>query len=102
VRVKVCRKDEIPENGMRRFLVEGEPVLLARIDGDYFAISDTCSHAEARLSEGILTDHTVQCPNHGATFDVRTGEARSLPAIAPVERFDLVLEGDELYLELED
>lgn len=103
MKIKVCKANDIPENGMKSFDIEGEPILIARVKGEYFSIADTCSHAMAYLSEGeLLEDFRVQCPDHGAVFDLRTGEALALPAVSPVEAYEVSVEGDDLYVETKD
>lgn len=100
MRTKVCAMNELPDGGMKSFDVDGEPILIAKIDGKIYAIADTCSHAMAYLSEGeLLDDCRVQCPDHGAIFDLRTGEALALPAVAPVEAYKVSVEGGEVYIE---
>jgi len=74
--------------------LDGEAILLVRIEGRYHALRDLCSHADQALSEGRLRGHTIYCPLHGSRFDVRTGECLSPPATLSVERF-LVEESDE-------
>lgn len=74
--------------------VEGEAILLCRIDGRYHALRDLCTHAEQPLSEGRLRGPTVYCPLHGARFDVRTGEVLSPPATEAVKSY-VVEEDDE-------
>jgi 3-phenylpropionate/trans-cinnamate dioxygenase ferredoxin subunit len=103
MKVKVCRAGDIPENSMKSFDVDGEPVLVANVNGEFLAIADTCSHAMAYLSEGELLDNCqVQCPDHGAVFDLRTGEALALPAVAPVETYKVSVEGDDVFVESPD
>jgi 3-phenylpropionate/trans-cinnamate dioxygenase ferredoxin subunit len=67
--------------------VEGVKVCVARVGDEVFAISDICSHAEANLSEGEYKGYVIECWLHGAEFDLRTGEALTLPAIAPVKTY---------------
>ena len=100
MKVKLCRVGDIPENTMKSFDVEGEPILVANVGGEFYSIADCCSHAMAYLSEGeLLGDYQVQCPDHGAVFDLKTGEALALPAVAPVEVYKVTIEGDDLYIE---
>jgi len=67
--------------------VDGEKLLLCRIEGAYYALRDRCSHADQALSEGRLRGHTVYCPLHGARFDVRTGDCLALPATENVQSY---------------
>lgn len=99
MKTKVCSVADVPEGAMKSFDIEGEPVLVAKIDGELYSIADTCSHALAYLSEGELLDGCrVQCPDHGAIFDLKTGEALALPAVSPVETYDVTVEGDDVFI----
>ncbi|HPR64912.1 MAG TPA: non-heme iron oxygenase ferredoxin subunit [Thermoanaerobaculia bacterium] len=96
---KVCSITDVPPGSKHRFQVDGEPVLIANIEGTFYAVSDTCSHADASLADGIMEGTEVECPYHGARFDIRTGNALSLPAVSPIESFTVSVEGDEIYIE---
>lgn len=74
----------------------GEIVAVANVDGEFYAVADTCTHAEASLSEGDLDGHTIACPLHGAEFDVKTGEVLALPATSPIETFPVDIENGNL------
>ena len=74
----------------------GEIVAVFNVDGEFYAISDTCSHAEASLSEGDVDGYQVMCPLHGSEFDVRTGKVLNLPATSPVESFPIEIEDGDL------
>jgi nitrite reductase/ring-hydroxylating ferredoxin subunit len=82
-----------------RIVLDGIPVAVFNVSGEYFAIGDTCTHEESSLSEGYIEDDIVECPKHGAMFHIPTGEARSLPATKNEPTFRTVVEGDELYVE---
>ena len=97
--VRVCRADEIPLNEARRFDLNGAPIAVFHLPAGFFAIGDTCSHEEASLSEGFLEDDVVECPKHGAQFDIATGQNRSLPATRPVPAYRAVVDGDDVYVE---
>jgi 3-phenylpropionate/trans-cinnamate dioxygenase ferredoxin subunit len=83
--VEVCRIDDLPPGEVR--LVEVEPPLAVfNVEGVFYAIDDTCTHAQASLSDGDVDPLTctVECPFHIAQFDLRTGKPQSLPASKPV------------------
>lgn len=82
--------------------VEGEAILLCRIDGRYHALRDLCTHAEQPLSEGRLRGPTVYCPLHGARFDVRTGEVLSPPATEPVKSYAVEEDEEGLFIAASD
>ena len=64
---------------------DGKSICVARVGDEVFAIEDTCTHSEASLSEGEITGTKIECWLHGAEFDLRTGVALTLPAVAPVD-----------------
>lgn len=90
---------ELTPGKARKIEVEGQPVCLARVGDEVFAIGDTCSHSDASLSEGDITDFRIECWLHGAEFDLRTGEAVTLPAVTPVQRYTVVKDGDQITIE---
>jgi nitrite reductase/ring-hydroxylating ferredoxin subunit len=81
--------------------VEDPAVAVFNVGGTLFAISDICTHAEASLSEGRVDGESVECPLHGACFDLRTGEALTPPAVEPVQTFPVAVQGDAIYVEVE-
>jgi 3-phenylpropionate/trans-cinnamate dioxygenase ferredoxin component len=78
--------DEIEPGTARRVDVGGLPVAVVRIDDEVYAIGDVCSHANVSLSEGEVwaDERELECPKHGSTFDLKTGEPVTLPATQPV------------------
>jgi 3-phenylpropionate/trans-cinnamate dioxygenase ferredoxin component len=73
--------------------VDDVSILVANVDGRYYAIEDVCSHEEEILSTGTLEGCEITCPRHGARFSVITGEALSAPAYEPVATFPVRIEG---------
>ena len=103
--LEVAKTTDIPEGEARRFVVERIEIAVANMgDGEFLAVDDICSHAEASLSEGDvdLDDETIECPRHGSTFDLRSGRPTTLPATVPVATFPVKVEGDTILIELED
>ena len=83
--------------------INGSVVAVFKVDNEYFAIQNRCSHAEASLSEGEVYDCKVECPLHGAEFDLKTGEALTLPATKPIATYTTeVNENSLLVKELKD
>lgn len=83
--------------------INGSKVAVFKVDNEYFAIQNRCSHAEASLSEGEVYDCKVECPLHGAEFDLKTGEALTLPATKPIAIYTTeVNENSLLVKELKD
>ena len=78
---------------------DGRAICVARVGDQVFAIDDTCSHSEASLSEGDITDFKIECWLHGAEFDLRTGEALTPPAVAPIKVYPVIVDGDSVTVE---
>ena len=81
-----------------KIMVDTTPVCLVKIKEEVFAVEDTCSHSEASLSEGELNGYRIECWLHGAEFDLRTGEAVVPPAVAPLKRFVVERNSDQLLI----
>ena len=82
----VCSLDEIEPGTARKVIVDGQAVALVRIGDDVYAIDDVCSHANVSLSDGEVWSDTcmLECPKHGSSFSLTTGEPDTLPATRPV------------------
>jgi nitrite reductase/ring-hydroxylating ferredoxin subunit len=99
--VRACSLSELPEEGALRVVLDGKPLCIARSQGEVFALSDICSHADVSLSEGDVEDGTVECWLHGSRFDLRTGMPTGLPATKPVATYPVTVEGDDVLVKLE-
>jgi 3-phenylpropionate/trans-cinnamate dioxygenase ferredoxin subunit len=98
--VTVARRDELP-SGQRKLLeIDGEPIAIFNIAGKYFAIADVCSHDDGPVAEGELDGMKIECPRHGARFDLETGKALSLPAVVDIAAYPVRLQGDEIQIGL--
>ena len=102
MKVKTINISEINENSVKVVNIENKDVAIFNVDGEFYAIDDLCSHAEASLAEGEVFDCKVECPLHGAEFDLKTGEAVTLPATRPVDTYMISVENDIIYLEMND
>jgi 3-phenylpropionate/trans-cinnamate dioxygenase ferredoxin subunit len=100
--VKVAAVGELNPGGRKFVDVDGYPVLLFNIGGDYFAISAICSHQDQSLADGQLVEgHKLECPAHGALFDIRTGVALTFPAVSPVSSYEVRIEGNAVLIAVE-
>jgi 3-phenylpropionate/trans-cinnamate dioxygenase ferredoxin subunit len=90
--------DDVPEGEARRFVVDGRPIAVVRIGEDFYAIGDTCSHANISLSEGEVhaEERELECWKHGSTFSLTTGEPTCFPATRAVPVYDVSRDGDDL------
>lgn len=77
-----------------------ERIALANVEGEYYAIDDVCTHDGGALDQGEVIGDQIECPRHGARFDVRTGKAVTLPAIFPVKTYPVRVEGNDIQVEL--
>lgn len=92
----VAKTSELAPGEMMYVEVGDEPVCLINLDGEYFAISDICTHEEASLSDGEIVGDEIECPLHGGAFEIRTGAPASFPVVVPVETFAVRVVGDEV------
>lgn len=94
----VCKVGDIPANGMRECVAEGgQPLVVANSGAEYFAFQAVCPHQDVPLCEGLFDGSVLTCHMHLWQWDVRTGAPMGL-AEAPLERYDLSVEGDSIYI----
>jgi 3-phenylpropionate/trans-cinnamate dioxygenase ferredoxin subunit len=97
--VTVAKVDEIAPG--ERIVVEigRDWVVVFNVGGEFYAINEICSHEEYSLAEGELDGYTIECPKHGAQFDIRTGQHLCPPAVSPVKRYAVRVQGDNIQVE---
>jgi 3-phenylpropionate/trans-cinnamate dioxygenase ferredoxin component len=100
--VRLCSRNDMAPSSARRFDVGSHRIALVRVGDDFYALGDTCSHEDYSLSEGQVFDEEceIECWKHGSTFDLCTGEPRSLPATRPVPVYPVKVEGDDVFVEV--
>ncbi len=99
-RVKVAEVGEIPPGRVKVAEIGDYRIALCNVNGEFYAIDDVCTHDGGPLDQGELLDHLIECPRHGARFDVRTGRPVTLPAVIPVNTYKVIIEGQAVYIEL--
>jgi len=98
--IRVAGADECPVGELKGVMAEGQPIVLANVDGDVYALVDQCSHQDLPLSDGELDDGHVVCLYHGARFECTTGQNKALPAIRPVKSFPVEMREGDIYIDL--
>ena len=93
---KVAGKGDVKPGETKLVEVAGEEICLVNVNGDYFAVSNVCTHAGGPIDQGDLTDNDIECPLHGSSFDVRTGEATAPPAVEALTAYAVRVEGDDV------
>lgn len=95
----LCKKNDIPANGVRRIVLPRRPALAVyNVDGRIYATADRCPHGNASLADGEVEDGLIICPLHFGSYDVATGEAADPPCTTPVKTYQLTVEGDDVFL----
>lgn len=103
--VKVAETSEVPVGKMKMVKLEGKEILIANVDGNYYAMGNRCTHAGGDLSKGSLSGNIVTCPRHGSQFDVTTGKVVSGPKVLALHirirdepSFEVKVEGKSILL----
>ncbi len=97
--VTVAKVSDVPVGHAIVVDVDDLEIALAHVEGEgFFAIDDMCTHDGGPLGEGELDGAAIECPRHGALFDVRSGEALTMPAIVPVRAYRVEVVGDEIQI----
>lgn len=96
---KAAQLSELEDKRPVRVDVDGVPVCLIRIGEEVKAVHDTCSHEEYSLADGMVWLNDVECAKHGSTFDLDTGDPKSLPAVDPVPVFATEVDGDTVLVD---
>ncbi len=96
--IDVCAADSVAENENVIVEVDGTDVAIFKIEGQFYAIEDVCSHDGAEIASGELEGDEIICPRHGARFCVKTGEVKCAPAYEDIETFPLQVVGGQLQI----
>src|SRR5688500_13341139 len=94
--------DELPADDVLGREVEGRDLALYSVNGEGFATSNTCTHGQARLCDGFLEGHEIECPLHQGKFDVRTGKAMCAPLTEDLRSYPVKIEGGRVYVAIGD
>ncbi len=100
--IEVARMTDLPDGVPRRYLLEGQAVLVLRRDGEVHALADTCTHEQSSLAEGFVQGGAVECARHGARFDLRSGAVLALPATRDLRVYPVRVDRDVVSVGIED
>jgi 3-phenylpropionate/trans-cinnamate dioxygenase ferredoxin subunit len=100
--VRVCSVNDVKPGAARRVDVDGHRLAVVRIGDDWYVLGDECSHADYSLSEGDVweDEREIECPKHGSTFSLETGDPQTLPATQPVPVYSVRVDGDDVLVTL--
>ena len=96
--VKITTTDAIADGEMGAFEVDGVLIGIANVDGSFYSFHDCCTHQQYQLTQGFLMGERLTCDFHGASFDLRTGEVKTLPATRPLPVFPLEVRDGEIWV----
>lgn len=95
------KTSDISPGKMIKVSIDGRDILVANIDGDYYATDDSCTHSGSSLSEGKLDGCTITCGWHAAEFDCKTGKLVKFPVkIRDLTSYNVVVESDNVFVEM--
>jgi len=94
--VTVARVGDIPPGQIRVKDIPGARVAICNVEGTFYAVEDRCTHDDGPLGEGLLEGDEIECPRHGARFNVKTGDVTCLPAVVPIRAYDVRVVGDDV------
>ena len=97
---RVAGHADILPGSVLRVELDGQAICVVNTEGSFYALRDNCSHKDFPLSEGEVLGHRLTCAWHGAAFDVTSGAALSLPAIKPVQTFDVEVDDEGVWVRL--
>ncbi|MBD20494.1 MAG: ferredoxin [Rhodospirillaceae bacterium] len=92
----VAKTSEISEDEPKAVSIGRLDVGIYKLDGEFYAIDDICTHAYAMMTDGYIEDGQIECPLHGACFDIKTGKALTAPATIDLRPYPVKVEGDQI------
>ena len=97
---RVCSVGEVPPGTAKVYEMGDRAIAVCNVGGQFYAVDDVCTHDEASLEQGQVEGYEIECPRHGARFDVRTGAVTALPAVVPIETFGVRVQGEDVEIDV--
>ena len=96
--IDVTATEDIPEDNVIGVDIAGKSIALYRVEGEVFATDNLCTHGNARLCDGFLEGHEIECPLHQGKFDIRNGKAMCAPLTEDVKTYPIKIEDDRVFV----
>lgn len=98
--IDVASADDLPEDDVIGIEIAGKSLALYQVDGAIYATDNICTHGNARLCDGFLDGHEIECPLHQGKFDIRNGKAMCAPLTEDVRTYPVKIEGSRVFVDL--
>ena len=98
--IDIASKDDVPADDVMGIDVNAKSIALYQVDGEIFATDNICTHGNARLCDGFLEGHEIECPLHQGKFDIRNGKAMCAPLTEDIRIYPVKIEGDRVFVEM--
>ena len=98
--IDVASKDDVPEDDVMGIDINAKSIALYQVDGEIFATDNICTHGNARLCDGFLEGHEIECPLHQGKFDIRNGKAMCAPLTEDIRTYPVKIEGGRVFVEI--
>lgn len=96
--VAIADEDAVAEGHVAVVKHDGKRIAVCNVEGEIFAVDDTCTHDDGPLGEGKLDGHAIVCPRHGAKFDVRDGSVLQMPAVVPIKAYETKISDGKIWI----
>ena len=98
--IAAAKASEVPVGQFKQMVVGGKGLLICHTESGFYAVDNTCTHDDGPLEDGWLEGNAIECPRHGARFDVTSGKVLCLPAAVPIHSYPVTVDGDEVKVQL--
>jgi len=98
--IDIVSKADVPEDDVVGVEINAKSIALYQVDGEIFATDNICTHGNARLCDGFLEGHEIECPLHQGKFDIRNGKAMCAPLTEDIRIYPVKIEGDRVFIEI--
>jgi naphthalene 1,2-dioxygenase system ferredoxin subunit len=98
--IDIASKDDVPEDDVMGIDINAKSIAIYQVDGEIFATDNICTHGNARLCDGFLEGHEIECPLHQGKFDIRNGKAMCAPLTEDIQIYPVKIEGGRVFVEI--